>query len=191
MCMVGVLQKEKLFVFLIIDYWASQHLRFIKKSTIIFSSLLFLSLNCHVFGREEELPSAYEWDHPPVSSKGCSLPLDTTFPLRVKVEMKVSSGSSAQLMTDSIKSRSISPWEYSSNVDNNRFPLVINEARCLHHGCLDPEGNVDLSMNSVPIRQEILVLRREMRGCVPVYKLDKQLVTVGCTCVRPITQYLR
>ncbi|XP_044160479.1 interleukin-17A-like [Bufo gargarizans] len=105
--------------------------------------------------------------------------------------MKVNGGSSAQLMTDSIKSRSMSPWEYSYNVDNHRVPVVINEARCLHHGCLDPEGHVDLSMNSVPIRQEILVLRREMRGCVHVYKLDKQLVTVGCTCVRPITQYLR
>ncbi|KAG8550746.1 hypothetical protein GDO81_021661 [Engystomops pustulosus] len=105
--------------------------------------------------------------------------------------MKISSEGSAQLMTNNIKGRSISPWEYNSpDVDHNRVPAVINEARCLHHGCVDPEGNVDLSMNSVPIRQEILVLRREMRGCVPVYKLDKQLVTVGCTCVRPIIHYL-
>ncbi|KAM3931036.1 interleukin-17A-like [Leptodactylus fuscus] len=160
-------------------------------TSMILSTLLFLSLNSYVFGREDQIPSANGWDVLPVSGGGCPFPQDSTFPPRVKVDMRISSGSSAQFMTSSIKSRSVSPWEYSSNVDNTRFPAVINEARCLHHGCMDSEGNVDLSMNSVPIRQEILVLRREMRGCVPVYKLDKQLVTVGCTCVRPIIQYLR
>ncbi|XP_075056584.1 interleukin-17F-like [Mixophyes fleayi] len=88
----------------------------------------------------------------------------------------------------SMKKRSISPWDYSFDVNNNRFPPRIAEAKCLHTGCLDSEGNVDISLNSVPIRQEILVIHREMRGCNPVYKLDKQLVTVGCTCVRPNIQ---
>ncbi|XP_075197740.1 interleukin-17A-like [Anomaloglossus baeobatrachus] len=159
--------------------------------SMIFSVLLvFLNLNSNVFGREDSSLGADDWEAPLVSNKGCPFTLDTTFPQRVKVDMKVGSASSAQLMADSVRSRSISPWEYRSNVDNSRFPAVITEAQCLHRGCLDPEGNEDLSMNSVPIRQEILVLRREMRGCVPLYRLEKQMVTVGCTCVRPIIHYL-
>ncbi|KAM3931031.1 interleukin-17A-like [Leptodactylus fuscus] len=160
-------------------------------TSMVLSTWLLLSLSSYIHGLEVQRPGTDGWDVPPVSGGDCPFPPDTTFPPRVKVEMKVGSGSSVQFMADSVRSRSMSPWEYSSNVDNTRFPAVIHEARCLHHGCMDSEGNVDLSMNSVPIRQEILVLRREMRGCVPVYKLDKQLVTVGCTCVRPIIQYLR
>ncbi|CAJ0951798.1 unnamed protein product [Ranitomeya imitator] len=158
--------------------------------SMVFSTLLLLIFVSCVHGREEQVPGADEWETPLVSSGGCPFTPDTTFPPRVKVDMKVGGGSSAQLMADSVRSRSISPWEYSSNVDSNRLPVVINEARCLHRGCLDPEGHVDLSMNSVPIRQEVLVLRRERRGCVPIHRLEKQLVTVGCTCVRPIIQYL-
>ncbi|XP_069582959.1 interleukin-17A-like [Ranitomeya imitator] len=158
--------------------------------SMVFSTLLLLIFVSCVHGREEQVPGADEWETPLVSSGGCPFTPDTTFPPRVKVDMKVGGGSSAQLMADSVRSRSISPWEYSSNVDSNRLPVVINEARCLHRGCLDPEGHVDLSMNSVPIRQEVLVLRRERRGCVPIHKLEKQLVTVGCTCVRAIIQYL-
>ncbi|XP_056419034.1 interleukin-17A-like [Hyla sarda] len=160
-------------------------------TSMVLSTWLLLSLSSCVHGTGEQIPGTDGWDVPPVSGGDCPFSLGTTFPPRVKVDMKVGSRSSAHLMTDSMKSRSMSPWEYSPNVDHNRFPVVINEARCLHHGCMDSEGNVDLSMNSVPIRQEVLVLRREMRECVPVYKLDKQLVTVGCTCVRPITHYLK
>lgn len=49
-------------------------------------------------------------------------------------------------------------------------------------------GQEDHSLNSVPIKQEILVLRREQRGCVPSYRLEKRLITVGCTCVTPVIQ---
>ncbi|XP_075719665.1 interleukin-17A-like [Rhinoderma darwinii] len=159
-------------------------------ASMVLSTLLLLSFSTCVHGREEQILSTDGWDVPPGSGGDCPFSLDTTFPPRVKVDMKVMR-SSAQQMTHGVRSRSMSPWEYSPNVDNNRSPAVISEARCLHHGCLDSQGNVDLSMNSVPIRQEILVLRREMRACVPVYKLDKQLVTVACTCVRPVIQYLK
>ncbi|XP_072000289.1 interleukin-17A-like [Engystomops pustulosus] len=160
------------------------------RTSVVLVSWFLLSLSSCVHGRDEEIPGTEGWDVPPVSGGDCPFPVDTTFPSRVKVDMRVSSRSSVQMMMESVRSRSMSPWEYSPDVDHNRVPAVINEARCLHHGCVDPEENVDLSMNSVPIRQEILVLHREMRGCVPVYKLDKQLVTVGCTCVRPIIHYL-
>ncbi|XP_069830386.1 interleukin-17A-like [Dendropsophus ebraccatus] len=159
------------------------------ETSMVLSIWLLLGLSSCVHGTGEQIPGADGWDVPPVFGGDCLFPPDTTFPSHVKVDMKVSS--SAQLVTDGVRSRSMSPWEYSSNVDHNRLPVVINEARCLHHGCMDSEGNVDLSMNSVPIRQEILVLHREMRGCLPVYKMEKQMVTVGCTCVRPITHYLK
>ncbi|OCT81399.1 hypothetical protein XELAEV_18028219mg [Xenopus laevis] len=77
----------------------------------------------------------------------------------------------------------IFPTSY--DMDHNRFPTMIAEAKCRYNNCLDSEGNLDLSVNSVPIKQEILVLRREMKGCTPSFKLEKKMVTVGCTCVRP------
>lgn len=46
-------------------------------------------------------------------------------------------------------------------------------------------------MNSVPIQQEFLVLRREPQGCSRSFRLEKVLVTVGCTCVTPIVRYVR
>ncbi|XP_018417105.1 PREDICTED: interleukin-17F-like [Nanorana parkeri] len=113
---------------------------------------------------------------------GC--PPITKFPSSVKVNLNII-GQEAPAMSGDVRKRSISPWEYSYDVNNNRFPSTIAEARCLHTGCLDTEGNVDISLNSVPIKQEILVVYKEMKGCVPTFKLEKKMVTVGCTCARP------
>ncbi|XP_018417107.1 PREDICTED: interleukin-17F-like [Nanorana parkeri] len=68
--------------------------------------------------------------------------------------------------------------------NNSRFPSTIAQAKCLHKGCVDTKGNVYNNLESRPIKQEILVLYRERRGCVPTFKLEKTIVTVGCTCVR-------
>ncbi|KAK1338320.1 hypothetical protein QTO34_001435 [Cnephaeus nilssonii] len=38
--------------------------------------------------------------------------------------------------------------------------------------------------------QEILVLRREPRRCPHSFRLEKILVTVGCTCVTPIVHHV-
>ncbi|XP_072266166.1 interleukin-17A-like [Pyxicephalus adspersus] len=114
-------------------------------------------------------------------------PPTTGFPSSVKVNLNLS-GQEASSMSGDVRKRSISPWEYSYDVNNNRFPSMIAEAKCLHTGCLDAEGNVNINLNSVPIRQEMLVIHREMNGCVPTFKLEKKMVTVGCTCVRPMVQ---
>ncbi|KAM5165052.1 interleukin-17A [Mantella aurantiaca] len=116
---------------------------------------------------------------------GC--PPATRFPSSIKVNLNVS-GQEASTVSGDVSKRSISPWEYSYDVNNNRFPSTIAEAQCLHTGCLNEEGKVDINLNSVPITQEILVLHREMKGCVPTFKLEKKIVTVGCTCVRPMVQ---
>ncbi|XP_077346469.1 interleukin-17F-like [Lithobates pipiens] len=116
---------------------------------------------------------------------GC--PPVTKFPSSVKINLNINR-QNAPTMSGDLRKRSTSPWEYSYDVNNNRFPSTIAEAKCLHTGCLDAEGNVDINLNSVPIRQEILVLHREMKGCASTFKLEKKMVTVGCTCVRPMVQ---
>uniref|UniRef100_A0A8C5MJP8 Uncharacterized protein n=1 Tax=Leptobrachium leishanense TaxID=445787 RepID=A0A8C5MJP8_9ANUR len=83
--------------------------------------------------------------------------------------------------------RSLSPWNYSLTEDKNRFPAIIAEATCTHEECVDPSGNVDPNMVSVPIKQETLVLRRHEEGSSKGIFLDKQIITAGCTCVWPET----
>ncbi|KAM4040943.1 interleukin-17A-like [Anomaloglossus baeobatrachus] len=87
---------------------------------------------------------------------------------------------------DDIRQRSLSPWRYRQDKDENRHPTIINEAVCDHDWCLDSDGNKDLSKNSVPITYNMLVLRREVANCQKNFRLELQLVTVGCTCSKPI-----
>ncbi|XP_041418326.1 interleukin-17A-like [Xenopus laevis] len=126
--------------------------------------------------------------HAHVPHRDCKLPLDADFPPVVKASM----GSSGQIRSLRIEmsNRSLSPWDYINDEDNNRYPSIIYEAKCRHAGCLDSQGNMDPRVNSIPISQEILVLRREMIGCTPSFRLEKKMITVGCTCVRPIVHNL-
>ncbi|XP_067401075.1 interleukin-17F-like [Emydura macquarii macquarii] len=119
-------------------------------------------------------------------SDDCPTEKDSKFPLSMKVDISISSIKQATKVAHDVSDRSMSPWDYSINEDPNRFPQVIAQANCRHYSCVDSTGREDYSMNSIPIQHEILALRREQRGCQHVYRLEKQLVTVGCTCVRPI-----
>ncbi|XP_075125731.1 interleukin-17A-like [Leptodactylus fuscus] len=85
--------------------------------------------------------------------------------------------------------RALSPWEYSLNTDPNRFPFVISEANCLTFSCVDVDGHDNPELISYPIQQEALVLRREQKGCSFSYRLETEVVTVGCTCVTPVLAY--
>ncbi|XP_073442713.1 interleukin-17A-like [Dendrobates tinctorius] len=115
--------------------------------------------------------------------KGVCPPI-TNFPTTVKISLNLT-GQDSLLQSGDVSKRSTSPWEYSYDRNMNRHPIVIAEAKCEMAGCMDADGNVVHKLSSEPIRQEIFVLHREMKGCVPVFKLEKKLVTVGCTCVRP------
>nr|DBA25660.1 TPA: hypothetical protein GDO54_010024 [Pyxicephalus adspersus] len=108
------------------------------------------------------------------------------FPSSIKVSLNISGQSPLQV--GDVRRRSISPWDYSHDINYNRIPSVIAEAKCRHDGCVAANGNVDLSLNSVPIKQEIFVLHSEMKGCLPTFKLEKKMVTVGCTCTQPSTR---
>lgn len=80
--------------------------------------------------------------------------------------------------------------------DDSLFPPTLSEARCLLHGCLDSEGQEDLSLESRPIMHQVLLLRRVRSagaesgpGHSYHYRLESRLIAVGCTCVRPIIQH--
>ncbi|KAL8173081.1 UNVERIFIED_CONTAM: hypothetical protein K2H54_039688 [Gekko kuhli] len=134
---------------------------------------------------------------------GCLETDEQGFPQSIRVNVSISSTNGTKRVVSDVSKRSTSPWDYrrmGSDIsmrcrwqrpphciteDPNRFPARIVEATCRHYGCVDASGKENYSMSSVPIRQEILVIRRKYRGCEQTYQLEKQWVTVGCTCARP------
>ncbi|CAH2245695.1 Interleukin-17F [Pelobates cultripes] len=102
----------------------------------------------------------------------------------MKFDLQVNSCTHSPSYANEAHTRSLSPWEYSMNEDKNRFPAIIAEATCTHNRCVDSTGNLDSSASSVPISQEILVLRRPEGDPKMGIMLDKQLITVGCTCMK-------
>ncbi|KGL96441.1 Interleukin-17F, partial [Charadrius vociferus] len=121
--------------------------------------------------------------------EGCLDQKDLKFPTTVKVDIRISNSDHAFSVVHDVRNRSLAPWDYRLDEDPNRFPQVIADAKCRLSGCVNPLGQEDHSLNSVPIQQEILVLRREQRGCLPTYRLEKKVITVGCTCVVPVIHH--
>ncbi|XP_045049367.2 interleukin-17F [Desmodus rotundus] len=109
----------------------------------------------------------------------------------VRVDIRILRQNQVASISHGFQNRSSSPWDYNITWDPHRFPSEIAEAQCRYSGCINAEGKEDSSMNSVPIEQEFLVLRREPQGCSRSFRLEKVRVTVGCTCVTPIIRYAR
>ncbi|NWU82185.1 IL17 protein, partial [Onychorhynchus coronatus] len=116
----------------------------------------------------------------------CPTQRDSKFPQTVRVNINISNTNQDTKTSLNMSSRSLSPWDYRIDEDHNRFPQVIADAECRHLSCVNSNGELDYSLNSVPIKQEILVLQREQKGCQQSFKLEKKLITVGCTCVTPL-----
>ncbi|XP_008498068.1 interleukin-17F [Calypte anna] len=119
----------------------------------------------------------------------CLNPKDPKFPSTVKVDIRISTSDHGSRVVHDVSNRSLAPWDYRLDEDPNRFPQVIADAQCRFSGCITPLGQEDHSLNSIPIHQEILVLRREQRGCLPTYHLEKRIITVGCTCAAPVIRH--
>ncbi|NWS97551.1 IL17 protein, partial [Mionectes macconnelli] len=119
---------------------------------------------------------------------GCPTQKDSKFPQTVRVNISISNTNQDTKTSLNVSSRSLSPWDYRIDEDHNRFPRVIADAECRHLRCVNSNGELDHGLNSVPIMQEILVLRREQKGCQQSFRLEKKLITVGCTCVTPLTK---
>ncbi|KAM6207282.1 interleukin-17F-like [Sarcoramphus papa] len=122
-------------------------------------------------------------------SEDCLNQKGLKFPTTVQVDVRISNSDHAFRMVHDVRNRSLAPWDYRLDEDPNRFPQVIADAKCRLSGCVNPLGQEDHSLNSVPIQQEILVLRREQRGCLPTYRLEKKVITVGCTCAAPVVHH--
>ncbi|NXK91002.1 IL17 protein, partial [Formicarius rufipectus] len=120
---------------------------------------------------------------------GCLTQKDPKFPQTVRVNISISNTNQDTKVSLDVSSRSLSPWDYRIDEDPNRFPQVIADAECRHSRCLSPAGELDHGLNSIPIKQEILVLRREQKGCQQSYRLEKKLITVGCTCAMPLIRH--
>ncbi|NXP17318.1 IL17F protein, partial [Scytalopus superciliaris] len=119
----------------------------------------------------------------------CLTQKDSKFPQTVRVNISITNTNQDAKVSLDVSSRSLSPWDYRIDEDPNRFPQTIADAKCRHLRCVNPDGELDHGLNSIPIMQEILVLRREQKGCQQSYRLEKKLITVGCTCVTPLIQH--
>ncbi|XP_051470393.1 interleukin-17A [Apus apus] len=120
---------------------------------------------------------------------GCLTQKDAKFPQTVRVNISISNGNQDTKTSFDVSNRSLAPWDYRIDEDHNRFPRVIADAKCRHSRCVNTDGQLDHSVNSVPIKQEILVLRREQKGCHQSFRLEKKIITVGCTCVTPLIRH--
>ncbi|XP_035534721.1 interleukin 17a/f3 [Morone saxatilis] len=96
-----------------------------------------------------------------------------------------------------IANMSLSPWTYRESCIASRLPRHISHAQCLTSGCLSLQGEgEDTGLVAKPIYYQVLVLHRvprqrhnNSRGGKPRkkydFKLGTEVITVGCTCVRP------
>ncbi|KAM4614592.1 interleukin-17C-like [Discoglossus pictus] len=88
-----------------------------------------------------------------------------------------------------LSERSISPWTYGINYDENRYPQKLAFAECLCSGCIDTQSGKEISsVNSVKIYQTMMVLRRKPCPTKPklfTFEVDYEKVPVGCTCALP------
>ncbi|XP_034019806.1 interleukin-17F-like [Thalassophryne amazonica] len=96
---------------------------------------------------------------------------------------KDSSSSSSSRGNNDINRRSLSPWSWRTSTDKNRIPLTLWEAECNGSFCSrpNPQHKDGLSLNSVPIYQNILILTRNDSS--PCFTASYRSVAVGCTCV--------
>ncbi|XP_059985981.1 interleukin-17C isoform X1 [Lagenorhynchus albirostris] len=100
-----------------------------------------------------------------------------------------------EVLEADVHQRSISPWRYRVDTDESRYPQKLAFAECLCRGCISAKtGRETAALNSVPLVQSLLVLRR--RPCsrdaagVPTpgaftFHTEFIRVPVGCTCVLP------
>lgn len=83
----------------------------------------------------------------------------------------------------------------SVDTDENRYPQKLAVAECLCRGCINARtGRETVALNSVPLYQSLLVLRRQPCSLdasgVPTpgavaFHVESIRVPVGCTCVLP------
>ncbi|XP_071334692.1 interleukin 17a/f3 [Trachinotus anak] len=101
----------------------------------------------------------------------------------------------ASTSASSIANMSLSPWTYRDSCVASRLPRRISHAQCQTSGCLSLQGGgEDTALEAKPIYYQVLVLHRIPRqnnqggrkGRKKYdFRLGTEVITVGCTCVRP------
>ncbi|NWU91861.1 IL17 protein, partial [Upupa epops] len=155
---------------------------------LLFTLLVVLSASASAYGKVIQ-PGVRSGSLLKQAQAGCLTPKDSKFPQTVRVNVSISNTNQDIRGTFDVSSRSLAPWDYSIDEDHNRYPRVIADAKCRHSRCVNSNGQLDHSVNSVPIKQEILVLRREQKDCHQSFRLEKKIITVGCTCVTPLIRH--
>ncbi|XP_008942655.1 PREDICTED: interleukin-17F-like [Merops nubicus] len=156
--------------------------------SLLFMLLAMLSASTSAYGKGIE-PGLRAENLFKKAYAGCPTQKDSKFPQTVRVNISISNTNQDTKASLDVSSRSLAPWDYRIDEDHNRFPQMIADAKCRHSRCVTSNGQLDHSLNSVPIKQEILVLRREKKGCHQSFRLEKKVITVGCTCVTPLIRH--
>lgn len=103
--------------------------------------------------------------------------------------------------------RSLTPWRYRQTYEEDRLPQRLSQAECMWSYCESALGGEEVGLESKPIYYQTLVLRRVLSNRSKggkrmkkarkvgkkvkknkekyVYRLESEIVTVGCTCVVP------
>ncbi|CAL1586137.1 unnamed protein product [Knipowitschia caucasica] len=117
--------------------------------------------------------------------------------VRLRLDPKLPTGL-PPLSSSSTANMSLAPWVYKTECVASRVPQCLSHARCLTSGCvLGDSGYEDRSLEAKPIYYQLLVIHRVPRRRYRTsrqrvqrkgydFRLDTELVSVGCTCVRPI-----
>lgn len=78
-----------------------------------------------------------------------------------------------------LHSRTLCPWDYVQDYDEQRFPPVLTVARCKCKNCFDNYHKCK------PVLYSIHILRRECIDSSIRWVRRTQLISVACTCSRP------
>uniref|UniRef100_A0A3P8VMR8 Interleukin 17a/f3 n=1 Tax=Cynoglossus semilaevis TaxID=244447 RepID=A0A3P8VMR8_CYNSE len=149
----------------------------------LLTTLLMLSLAAPLHAAQNERDYYVSMSGRRAASTGrmVKLELDSSFGVRPRSQMD-----------SSIPSRSLSPWTYRETWVESRLPQRISQAQCLSTFCLNLRGKgEDAVLEAKPIQHQMLVLhkRSKRKGSKAdkkyVFRLGTEVVTVGCTCVRP------
>ncbi|XP_035275933.1 interleukin-17C-like [Anguilla anguilla] len=83
--------------------------------------------------------------------------------------------------------RSVSPWWFRNNHDEERYPVNISVAECLCEGCII-NGIENRSYNSMPVYTSMRVLKKVVcphNETMYTFGVCTVTVPIACTCVIP------
>ncbi|GLD55727.1 interleukin-17C-like protein [Lates japonicus] len=93
----------------------------------------------------------------------------------------------AKEIRQEVNMRSLSPWKYSLDRDDDRFPREIAVAKCLCEGCIINQKE-DMSYNSKEVFAQVMVMKKaQCKEDPKKYVVNKEFIKipVACTCVVP------